>query len=295
MAGFSRRDFLFGSAALAGAAAIGVGPSLAAPAGPIKASDVVTLGRSGVKTSILGLGTGTRGGSEQRAMGSDAFTKMVRGALERGIRFIETAHSYNMHVDVQRALEGVPRDQYTLLTKTRARMPELVEWDINTFRHELNQGSGSGYFDMVLMHCMTAKNWPTDYRPVRDKLLEFKKKGLIRAVGVSCHGWDALVASAMHEACDDLDVHLVRVNPFGHKMDGKPEDVVKQIERIKAKGRGVLGMKIYGENGLESREQRVQSIKYALDNGVDAFTIGFSDIKQIEETMQLVEEASAGG
>lgn len=291
MAGFSRRDFLLGSAALAGAAALGARPSLAAPAAPVKASDIVTLGRSGVKTSILGLGTGTRGGSEQRAMGSEAFTKMLRGALERGIRFIDTAHSYKMHVDVQRALEGVPRDQYTLLTKTRARKPELIEWDMHTFRHELNQSGESGYFDMVLMHCMTAKNWPTDYRPVRDKLLEFKKQGLIRAVGVSCHGWDALVASAMDEECDDLDVHLVRVNPFGHNMDGKPEDVVGQIKQIKAKGRGVLGMKIYGENGLESREQRLQSIKFALANGVDAFTIGFSDIKQIEETMELIKQA----
>ena len=262
--------------------------------GSIKASDIVTLGRSGVKTSILALGTGTRGGSEQRAMGSDAFTKMVRGALERGIRFIDTAHTYQMHVDVQRALRDVPRDQYTLMTKTRARKPELVEWDMTTFRRELAQGARSGYFDIVLMHCMTAKNWPTDYRPVRDKLLEFKKKGLIRAVGVSCHGWDALVASAMHEECDDLDVHLVRVNPFGHKMDGKPEDVVGQIKTIKSKGRGVLGMKIYGESGLENRQQRRQSIKFALENGVDAFTIGFSDIKQIEETMELIEEAGAG-
>ena len=72
------------------------------PRGRSRPLILLRWGRSGVKTSILGLGTGTRGGSEQRAMGSDAFTKMVRGALERGIRFIDTAHTYQMHVDVQR-------------------------------------------------------------------------------------------------------------------------------------------------------------------------------------------------
>jgi len=293
MAGFSRRDFLASTAALAGAAAVGGQAGFAAPAGPRKASDIVTLGNSGVKTSLLGLGTGTRGGREQREMGTEAFTKMVRSALERGIRYIDTAHSYTMHADVQRALDGVPRDQYTLLTKTFARKPELVEWDINTFRRELNQRSKKGYFDIVLMHCMKDKNWPVDYRPVRDKLLDYKKQGLIRAVGVSCHGWDALHDSAMSEECDALDVQLVRINPFGKVIDGKPEDVVAQVQKMKAKGRGILGMKIYGNTGLENRDQRLQSIKFALTNGVDAFAIGFSDLKQIDETMQLIEQASA--
>ena len=60
------------------------------------------------------------------------------------------------------------------------------------------------------------------------------------------------------------------------------------------KGRGVLGMKIYGEGRFKTRQQRLDSLKYVLGLGtVPAFTIGFADIKQIDETLQLIHEAAA--
>ena len=91
-----------------------------------------------------------------------------------------------------------------------------------------------------------------------------------------------------------MDVHLVRINHNGEKMDGSPADVSAQIARMHKKGRGVLGMKIYGEGAFKSREQRLNSLKYVMGlGGVQAFTIGFSKIEQIDETLELIEEATA--
>ncbi|MBC7353355.1 MAG: aldo/keto reductase, partial [Thermogutta sp.] len=79
MMNVSRRAFLAGMAA-AGSAALAGRWTFGHPHMPdIKSGvDRITLGRTGLKTSVLGIGTGTVGGSQQLAMGSDNFTKMVR-------------------------------------------------------------------------------------------------------------------------------------------------------------------------------------------------------------------------
>ncbi|MEN6496682.1 MAG: aldo/keto reductase [Thermoguttaceae bacterium] len=287
MSKFSRRDFLAGLAAAGAVSWVGR-RAVAAPArSKIRATDLVTLGKTGIQTSVLGIGTGTRGGSEQLQMGQEPFTRLVRYALDRGLRYIDTADSYQMHTFVRLALQGVPRDRYFLQTKTTAKHPEVAKADIERFRRELRIDT----LDTLLMHCMTKGSWPTDMRPVMDVLQEAKRKGRVRAVGISCHGWDPLVASV---DCDWVDVQLVRINPFGYAMDGKAEDVAAQIQKMHQTGRGILGMKIYGEGKCDTLEKRLQSLKFVLGLGaVHAFTIGFSSPAQIDETMELTEKATA--
>ena len=290
MMNVSRRAFLAGMAA-AGSAALAGRWTFGHPHMPdIKSGvDRITLGRTGLKTSVLGIGTGTVGGSQQLAMGSDNFTKMVRHALDRGIHYIDTADNYSTHVFVRLALQKVPREKYFIQTKTRARSAEVLHADIERFRRELRVD----YIDSVLMHCMTTPTWPTDMRPVMDALYEEKQKGRVKAVGVSCHGWEPLVASV---DVDWVDIQLARINPFGMKMDGRPEDVAAVLKKMHDAGRGIIGMKIYGETGLNSRDERLQSLKYVLGLGcVDCFTIGFTSIQQIDETLDLIEQALQQG
>ena len=287
MSKITRRGFLAGAAA-AGAAAF-IGPRiLLAGAGPkvTKGTDPVALGRSGLKPTLLGIGTGTRGGSEQLAIGQAGFTKMVRHALDRGIRYIDTADQYQTHLFVRLALTGVPRERYFIQTKTRAKNAEVAKADINRFRRELRVDA----IDSLLMHCMTKGGWPTDMRPVMDELLKAKQRGHVKAVGISCHGFAPLAAAV---DCDWADVQLARINPFGLKMDGKPDDVAAELKKMHAKGRGVIGMKVFGETGYDSAEKRLQALRYVLGLGcVDCFTIGFVAPEQIDETLDLIEKAA---
>jgi hypothetical protein len=281
MSRITRRQFIAGSAALAG----GLLSGAQVPAKARTGADVVTLGKTGIKTSLLGIGTGTRGGSEQRLLGPEEFSRLVRYAYERGIRYIDTADQYRTHGLVRHAIQGLPREELFIQTKTRARSAEEAKADVERFRVEL----GVEYLDTVLMHAMTRGTFPETMRPVLDALIEEKQKGTVRAVGVSCHGLEPVVASA---DCEGLDVHLVRTNPFGDKMDGTPEQVAEQMEKMRADGRGIIGMKIFGETGFDSREKRLESLKYVLGLGtVQCFTIGFGSTEQIDETLGLVEEA----
>jgi aryl-alcohol dehydrogenase-like predicted oxidoreductase len=288
MAELTRRDFLTGLAA-AGTLAIAA-PRIWAeekPAKKRKGSDVVKLGRTGIETTLLGVGSGTNSGNQQRGMGQEGFTRLVRHALDRGIRYVDTADSYRMHAFVQKALEGVPRDRYFIQTKSFARKADAVKLDLERFLRELKVE----YVDTFLMHCMTQGDWPKTLEPVMKVLSEAKREGRVRAVGISCHGWEPMEASI---DVDWIDVQLARINPFGAVMDAEPEKVSAMLKKVHDKGRGILGMKIFGETGFGSRRKRLESLKYVLGLGsVDAFTIGFRSIAEFDETMDLIEEATA--
>jgi predicted aldo/keto reductase-like oxidoreductase len=289
MSTLSRRQFLAGAAA--GATALAGLRTFAAPVAPaakaVKGTDRVTLGRSKIQTTVLGMGTGTRSGSEQRALGEDAFARLVHEAYDRGIRYIDTADMYQMHPFVKVALKDLPREEFFIQSKTRARTAEAARQDIDRFRREL----GTEYIDSLLMHCMTKGSWPEDMRPVMDVLYEAKQKGQVRAVGISCHGFEPLAASIEP---DWIDVQLVRINPFDKLTDAPHAQVAAEIRKMHDENRGVIGMKIYGEGAFQDRQQRLDSLKYVLGLGcVNAFTIGFKSIEQIDETLDLIEKATS--
>jgi len=288
MAEISRRQFIAGTTAAVGAAAFAGRRAFADGAKKITSgTDIVTLGRSGIKTSVLGVGTGTHGGNDQVDIGQEAFTRMIRHALERGIRYIDTADMYKTHLFVRLALKGVAREKYFIQTKTTAKHPEVAKADIERFRQELR----IDHLDTLLMHCMTTGSWQTDMRPVMDVLQDAKAKGRVRAVGISCHGFEPLAASV---DCDWIDVQLARINPFGKIMDGEPADVAALLKKMHDSGRGVLGMKIFGEGQIDTPEKRFESLKYVLGLGsVDAFTIGFVSTEQIDDTLEMIARALA--
>ena len=289
----TRRQFLASTSvaaagsALSGRVAAAAPPATVLPAQIKTGVDTMTLGKSGIKTSVLGIGTGTNGGREQRDLGTDRFVRLVREAYDRGIRYIDTADMYKTHGMVKAAIKELPKGELFVQTKIWARNAKQAESDLDRVRQEL----GMETLDTLLIHCMTKEHWNVDLRPVIDVYLKAKEKGQIRALGVSCHSLQALEVAA---DTPEIDVHLVRINPFEKKMDGEPDKVSAQMARMHADNRGVIGMKIFGEGLFKSREERLESIKYVLGLGtVQAFTIGFSKIEHIDETLKLIEEASA--
>lgn len=281
----TRREFLTRSAVAAGAAGLAGRVVGAAPQGA-RGTDLVDIGGTGIRASRLGLGTGTYSGREQRLLGSKGFAQLVHDAYDRGLRYIDCSDGYQIHGFVRLALQGLPREEFCIQTKTDARDAALARSDIDRYLVEL----GVDYLDSVLMHAMTDPRFVTDQRPVMDVLLEAKAAGHVRAIGASYHSLEALTAAV---DCDDLDIHLVRINPFAVNTDAPADQVVPVMQRLADRGRGVLGMKIYGETGFDSREKRLESLRFALSlDCLHAFGIGFSSIAQIDETLELIAEAA---
>jgi len=292
-----RRKFvLAGSAGVAGAwlASKIAGPRLlshtfAAPpplATKVAASDTIVLGKTGIKTSRLAMGTGTIGfghHSNQTSLGLKGLSDLLLNGYDHGLRFFDAADAYGSHPHVAQALKQIPRDKVTILTKTFSRDPKSAREDLDRFRREL----GTDYIDVCLMHCLTESDWTTRFRGVMDVLSEAKEKGTIRAVGCSCHSLGALQAAAKSPW---VEVDLARVNPIGSHMDASPEEVVGVLREMKAAGKGVIGMKILGQGDL--RERVNDAVRYALSLGVlDAFTIGAESKSEQEDLIRKIAAA----
>ena len=288
-----RREFILGSARLMGTAWLvshGFGRIVQAlPALPRKftPSETVTLGQSGIRTSLLAMGTGTLGSghhSNQTALGVKGLSELLLNGYDHGLRFFDCADSYGSHPHVAEALKQIPRDKVTVLTKTWARDAKSARADLDRFRREL----GTDYLDVCLMHCLTEADWTERYRGVMDVLSEAKQKGLVRAHGCSCHSIEALRAAAKSPW---VEVDLVRINPIGSHMDADPATVVSVLREMKSAGKGIVGMKILGQGDLRARPD--DAIKYALSLGVlDAFTIGAENKTEQEDLIRRIPMAA---
>lgn len=281
----TRRDFL---AATFGAAALS---RLGAQPKKRLATDWVTLGKSNVKVTRLAFGTGTMGGRVQRELGQEEFTRLVRHAYDRGIRFFETAETYRgMPEMLGIALKGLPRESYTLMTKySTPGLGSIPGPKIDGFRRQLQ----SEYIDILLLHCLRPPTWEADYRGFQDAFSEAKSKKVILSHGASVHGLPALRTIPGNQW---LDLVLLRTNHNGTKMDtpelrdvdalGNVEEVTAHAKKIHTQGMGVIGMKLCGEGRFTQAEDREAAMKYVMNLGsVDAVTIGFKSTAEIDESI----------
>jgi aryl-alcohol dehydrogenase-like predicted oxidoreductase len=267
-----RRDFIKTTALGVGAAWLGARPlakAWAAEAGPFSAADMVTIGKTGIRTSRLACGTGTVGSghhSHQSALGIQGLSDLLWRGYDHGLHFFDTADSYGTHPHVAAALKRVPRDQVTVMTKSWARNPAEMRADIDRFRKEL----GTDYLDILLMHCLTEADWPDRFRGAMEAVSEAQEKGIVRAHGCSCHSIEALRLAAKSPW---VQVILSRINPIGSHMDDDPKVVADTLWEARAGGKGIIGMKILGQGDLRHRQD--EALKYALSlKLLDAFTIG---------------------
>ncbi len=290
----SRRNFL--KTGLAGAALAGTG-SLPLRAARGTATDWVTLGKSGVKVTRLAFGTGTFSGRTQRELGQDQFTRLVRYAYDRGIRFFETAESYGeMHKMLGVALKGIPRDTYRLMSKVTTREGVNPQAKID----ELRKLANTDYFDVLLMHYQHVASWPADTVRWQDGILEAKSKKAVVGHGASVHGLPALRKFPGNKW---LEIAMIRMNHNGTKMDaeayntssaGNVGEVVTHTKQVRSEGMGVISMKLVGEGAFTSREDRQAAMRHAFRNaGVDSVTVGYKNTAEIDEAIENLNLALA--
>lgn len=294
MALCSRREFLKSGVAAGVVAATGTLPAVAAGG---KATDWVTLGKSNVKVTRLAFGTGTFSGRTQRELGQDGFTRLVRHAYDRGIRFFETAESYGeMHKMLGVALNGLPRDSYRLMSKVTTREGVNPQEKID----ELRKLANTDYFDVMLLHYQHVASWPTDTVRWQDGILEAKHKQAVVGHGASVHGLPALRRFPGNKW---LEVAMIRVNHNGTKMDaeeyntrglGNVNEVVTHVKQVRKEGMGVISMKLVGEGAFTTREDRQLAMKHAFRNaGVDSVTVGYKNTAEIDEAIENLNLALA--
>ncbi len=289
----NRRRFVMNSVRAASVAAAFENFPYAAYAAPRAklASDIVTLGPRKLKLSRLAMGTGTSGSGgsslQTRALGVRGLADLLRAGVDRGVTFWDTADQYGSHPHVREALKTVKREKVTLLTKTHAHTYAEMRADFDRYRRELN----TDYIDILLLHYMHTDTWPEERRGAMEFITEAQGKGLIRTKGVSCHTLGALKAAA---ASDWVEVDLARLNPAGVAMDADPATVLSVLREMKGKGKGIIGMKVFGAGQLSGKAD--ECLQYALASDVlDCFTIGTRSLEEFDKLTRQIPAASTRG
>jgi predicted aldo/keto reductase-like oxidoreductase len=294
-----RREFL---TRLAGAAA--VTPLMNSKA--LSAEDpgslpTVTLGNTGITTTRMAQGTGFNGNnrqSDQTRAGFEKFVNLMRHGYDRGIRFFDLADQYGSHYYFREALRFIPREDVTILSKFQYRFDgespttlkpqqqrHSTKKAIDRFRLELNVD----VLDILLMHAVVTPDWTDELAGFIEVLQEHKEKGIVKALGMSCHTLDALKTAAKTEW---VQVALTRINPEGISMDGSPEEVIPVQRKFKERGACVMGMKIYGGGQLVHKKD--ECMRFAQNLGyLDAMTLGATTPQEVDESIRLINKYPA--
>jgi aryl-alcohol dehydrogenase-like predicted oxidoreductase len=258
---------------------------------------MTTLGKTGIKTTFLGMGTGFSGGNRSSNITRAGVAEsLIRQAYEKGIRFFDCADTYGTHQYAAAALKSYPREKYTIITKMWVEQGGVPETErpgadvmVDRFRKELN----TDYIDLVQIHCMTDPLWTDRQKRQMDILETLKARKIIKAHGVSVHSLEAMEAAAESPW---VDVIHVRVNPYGEAMDKKdPALVIPVIDKLHKSGKGVIGLKLIGNGTFNNDSGKIDaSLRYVLGLGsVDVITVGFEKPEQIDNYLSRIRLAIA--
>src|SRR5215467_11150780 len=152
-----------------------------------------TLGKTGLKVSVAGLGCG---GNSRVGLGTGLSepqaVALVREALDLGVNFLDTAASYGTEEVVGKAIKGRPRDAIVISTKSHINRnfgPEPmgageVVANLDTSLRRLD----TDYIDVFNLHGLSLRGYERAMLEIVPALLREKEKGKFRHLGVTESG-----------------------------------------------------------------------------------------------------------
>jgi uncharacterized protein len=283
----SRRQFL--QATAVGAV---VAPSLGAVAAPKLPTRA--FGKTGLEVSILGFGSGSRFlmyEDEEKAL------EALGRALDLGITYIDTAHSYGDGKSEERIgkLMGERRGQVTLATKLSARKADDARRQIELSLKRLR----TDRLDVLHIHALSG---PEDLAAIEapdgvlKALYEARDQKVARAIGITCHAAPAALKTALERHdfdCTQMALNAARARMAegggGMKATLTPEGGFEELALPVAvrKGMGVIAMKVFGQDQIVGAAPIDKLLAYALSLPVSLASLGMPKPEFIEGNIQL--------
>lgn len=248
-----------------------------------------------ITASRIGMGTGVHGGGRQcnlTRMDRAKALDIIRYCYDSGVRYFDMADMYGTHSLIAEALAGKPRDSYVLCSKIwcyPGGVPEPERPTADVLAERFLKELKTDYIDIIQLHCLRNDNWREDLKYQFEPLESLKKKGIIRAHGVTCHSLDAARIASEFEW---VDVMHMRLNPEHKKMEGTWDENVRVLETAKSNGKGTVIMKILGEGTIATPEgRRASAFAVAQLPCVDTMIVGFEERSHVDEFLKNVGDA----
>lgn len=239
------------------------------------------LGNTGLRVSRLCIGTDyadVYGGSP---LGREILLK----GFSFGVNFWDTSESYGSYPAIREALKALDRSKIVITSKSYGRTVGEAKRDLEDALREIE----TNYLDIFMLHAVDTLEDFNARREVLNFLLECRRKGVVKAVGVSTHS--AKVALALADI-PEVEVVLTVLNIRGlHIRDGDLQLMHSAIKKLHDAGKGVYLMKVLARGKLA--EQAEEALRYVLENPhVHAVSVGIKNLKELEKAVEIESEVS---
>jgi len=246
-----------------------------------------TLGRTGVRVSVLGFGCGSRFLSYKDA---DEAIAALHRALELGINYVDTAASYGNGRSeewVGRALQG--RQGFFLATKVNARKADaamrIIEAGIKRLGRNPDLIHIHGLGDDQDLAAIEAADG------VLNLLYKLREQKVCRFIGVTCHADPAVLKTALERHdfdCTQMALNAARIgqaSPAVFGSGGSFEELALPVALRKKMG--VTAMKIFAQDKLAGAAPAEMLIRYSMSLPVACAVIGMPKLEHLEFNAQL--------
>ena len=233
--------------------------------------EYTTLGRTGLRVSIAGLGSGGPSRIGQEAgRSSDHSVAVIRRAIDLGINFFDTAHSYRTEGILGAALKDVPRDSVVLSTKhisqnvSADRIVQAVDDSLRAI--------GTDYLDVFHLHGVLPDDYDRAVATLVPALLRERERGKFRFLGITERtSKDVEHLSLTRALTDDFwDVIMVSFNMMHQSA------LAHVLPTAKARNVGTLNM-APARCGVGDKAGLVRSIKALAGQGALPASLGATD------------------
>jgi predicted aldo/keto reductase-like oxidoreductase len=243
----------------------------------------VKLGNTRIEVTELCFGTLTMSWL-QTGMAPDEGGPVISRALDLGVNFVDTAQAYRTYEHVAAAIKG-RKTKPVIATKSHARtyneMKEAVEQALEVM--------GLDRLDIFLFHLTRSEDDYLERKGAIDCLLEYKEKGLIRALGISTHTLEGMTPAFNHE---ELEIVLPCINRKGLGInDVSLEEFLPALQKLHAMGKGIYAMKPLAGGHLFT--DVANSLKFVRDlEAVDCAAVGMKSVAEVEMNVCIFEDKS---
>ncbi len=223
------------------------------------------LGKTGLNISVVGFG----GIPVQRVSAGEA-KAIVSRALDLGVNFFDTARSYSDSEEKLGNALKARRREAVIATKSMARTREAMAADIKKSLEVM----GLDYIDLYQMHNLKSKralDKVISPNGALAALVEAKKEGLVRHIGVTGHIKNFLVDTLQLEEIETIQFPFNAVETAGAQA---------LLEQAGEKGIGVIVMKPLAGGALRNGKL---ALRYILEHKVTTAIPGMDSLAQVEE------------
>lgn len=231
------------------------------------------LGRTGLVVSQLCMGVLTIG-PLQNNLTLPAGTDVLVYALRAGINFFDTAKIYKTYPYIKEAIEdsGI---RPVICSKSYDYTYEGMKQSLEEALDEM----GLSCIDIFMLHEQESMLTLKGHRPALEYLLDAKQKGYVKAIGISTHSVQGVLAGAQSPEIEVIHP-LINIRGLGI-MDGSREQMLAAIRYAKLKGKGIYAMKVMGGGNLN--REALSAFHYVAQNkNVDSMAIGMKSRAEID-------------